>query len=140
LHLLPASGVKSKSDAKTPARAAPKTESKSAPSAAAPKSAPKPDAKTPTADEPKFGKDAKGVLAKVVKVDPEMRTVTVEIEKKRVDYKVAADAKFIGPRGGKADIKDDRFAAGEFVKIVVDGGGKSISEVHLAYRTSDDDK
>jgi hypothetical protein len=136
LHLLPATTAKSKGDARVPPRATPKGDAKSAPS----KSAPKSDAKSSATDEPKFGKDAKGVLAKIVKVDPETRAVTVEIEKKRVDYKVADNAKFVGPRGGMADIKDDRFAAGEFVRIVVAAGGKTISEVHLAYRASDDDK
>lgn len=89
----------------------------------------------------KFGTDAKGTVAKVLKRDVEKRTVSVELENgKKAEYKVADDAKFIGPRGGtKNDIKDERLDVDHYVKIVVDAAGKTITEVHFAQRSSEKD-
>lgn len=121
LHLVETTKAKAKSDAKA-----------------------KPDAKAKgekpaTAGAARFGADAKGTVAKVLKLDVEKRTVSVELENgKKAEYKVAEDAKFIGPRGGtKNDIKDHRFEADNYVKIVVDAAGKTIAEVHFSFRTSD---
>ncbi|MFO0808046.1 MAG: hypothetical protein U0746_05445 [Gemmataceae bacterium] len=152
LHFLeaPKADPKAKTDSKVKAdpkaKADPKVDAKaksSPPKAdvkAEPKAKPKVE-KPATAGSAKFGADAKGDVVKLLKVDVEKRTVSVEREAgKKADYTVADDAKFIGPRGGKADIKDDRFEEGDYVKIVVDAAGKKITEVHLAFRVAEKDE
>ena len=88
-------------------------------------------------------KEVKGTPAKVLKVDVAKRTAQVELQGgKKVELKLGEDVKFIGPRGGVSDqgIKDDRFVAGNEIQIVYDKAGKTVTEVHLPYRKSDDKK
>jgi hypothetical protein len=147
LHLVaaapapPPPKVNPKAKTAPPAKVEPKakTDTKKAKTDTKAKADPKTAPKPATAAEARFGADAKGTLAKLLKVDTEKRTVQVEYEGgRRADLTVPEKAKFIGPRGGMADINDDRFQAGDWVRLVLDAGGKTVSEVHLAYRTAED--
>jgi hypothetical protein len=80
-----------------------------------------------------------GVKAKIVKVDVDKQTITVTIDGKRQELTVAEDAKFIGPQGGKATIKDDRVKAGAEVTIVLGKDKTTLKEVHLARRAPSSD-
>jgi hypothetical protein len=103
---------------------------------------PKPTPKEePDDKDDKSFKDVKGTLAKVVSVDVEKRVLVVQTENgKKVELKLDKDVKFIGPRGGVSEkgIKDDRLAVGHEIKFVTETGGKSVTEVHLAYRKKDE--
>jgi hypothetical protein len=107
-----------------------------------PKKEPKREPKEePDEKDNKSFKDIKGTLAKVIRVDVEKRTAQVQTEGgKTIELKLDKDVKFIGPRGGVSDagIKDDRFAAGHEIKIVMDASGKNVTEIHLAYRKRED--
>jgi hypothetical protein len=97
--------------------------------------------KTPKKDAPT--KEVKGTPAKVLKVDADKRTATVETETgRKMELKLGEDVKFVGPRGGvsKEGIKDDRFVAGAEIRVVLDSGGKNVTEIHLPFRKSDKDK
>jgi hypothetical protein len=71
----------------------------------------------------------KGTQAEVVKVDAKGMMLTLKVDGKDVEYKATKETKFVGPRGGKATIKDKRLAKGAKVRIVADG--KTLKEVHL---------
>jgi hypothetical protein len=105
------------------------------------------DTKDAKKDSPRDAKDAPGakelpgIKATVLKVDVDKGTATVQTEAgKKLELKLGEDVKYIGPRGGVSDkgIKDDRFAAGHEVRIVMDASGKAVKEIHLPYRKSED--
>ncbi len=87
-------------------------------------------------------KETKGTPAKVLKVDVAKRTVEVEMAGKKQTLTLGADVKFLGPRGGVSDkgIKDDRFVAGNEVRIEMDASGKNVSVIHLPVRKASKDK
>jgi hypothetical protein len=83
----------------------------------------------------------KGTPATVVKVDVEKGAAVVQTEAgKKIELKIGEDVVFVGPRGGISDagIKDGRFVAGSEVRLVMDAGGRTLKEVHLPYRKSED--
>src|SRR5262245_23340392 len=76
---------------------------------------------------------AKGTPAEVVKVDAKGMTLTLKVDGKEGEYKATKETKFVGPRGGKANIKDKRLKPGAKVRIVADG--KTLKEVHFTLAT-----
>ena len=86
------------------------------------------------AKEKKTDKDTKEIKGKVIKVDVDKMTFTVETEDgKKLDFKADDDVKWLGPQGGvhKQGIKDERFKIGAKVSVVTDASGKTVKEVHL---------
>jgi FlaG/FlaF family flagellin (archaellin) len=81
----------------------------------------------------------KEVTGKVVKVDAEKRTITVQTADGKKVYDVNDDTKFLGPKGGlsEAGIKDDRLARGAEIKLLIAGNNKTVREVHLPERKKD---
>ena len=57
----------------------------------------------------------------------------LKVDGKEGVYTSNKDTKFVGPRGGKANIKDKRLKPGSKVRIVADG--KVLKEVHIAAAT-----
>jgi len=84
-------------------------------------------------------KDVKG---KVIKVDIQKKTITVDTEDGRKVYTISDNTKFIGPRGGVSDagLKDDRLQEGAEIKLVIAGNNKTVREVHLPERKKGKDK
>jgi hypothetical protein len=82
----------------------------------------------------------KELTGKVVKVDRQRNTITVNIEGvgQKV-YDVNNDTKFLGPKGGISDagIKDDRLVKGAEIKLVIAGNNRTIREVHLPARNKE---
>jgi hypothetical protein len=76
--------------------------------------------------------------AKVVAVDVKKNLLTVEINGKKQEFTVSKDVKISGPKGGKANIKDDRLKAGATVGLVLEGG--KLKEVWLPFREKTKDK
>lgn len=164
---LGAAKTASKSDAKTPAKIDAKAPAKSDPNVAA-KTDSKSDAKAPAKGDSKaapkvVGKAAandgpkavvrpdlekvraareKGTKATVVRVDLDKGAAQIDIGGKKSEIKITEDVVFYGPLGGISDkkIKDDRFIAESEIVIVYDASGKTVKEIHLPYRKSDDDK
>jgi hypothetical protein len=75
------------------------------------------------------GKKPAGTPAEIVKVDVKGMMLTLKVDGKEGDYKATKETKFIGPKGGKATIKDKRLQKGVMVRIVTDG--KTLKEVHI---------
>lgn len=98
------------------------------------------DSAAPASSERRYGKEAKGEEAKVVKIDTEKRTIDVEFVtgKKKASFTLSDKVEFFGPQGGESDIEDDRMEVGNFVKVVTDSAGKNISAVHFPYRKKAD--
>jgi hypothetical protein len=87
----------------------------------------------------KAGKDAKDkIKAKLVSVDVKKNLLVVEIDGKKKELTADKDTKFIGPRGGKANIKDKRLKAGAELGLVMDG--TKLKEVHLPFAKKPKDK
>ena len=86
-------------------------------------------------DVKKEGKEVKGVITKIDKA--KMTFVLNTDDGKVMDYKVAETTKFIGPKGGVSEkgVKDDRFAVGAKVTLLVSKDGKVVQEVHLPVRS-----
>lgn len=84
---------------------------------------------------------ANEITGKVVKVDVEKKTITVQTDAGRKDITINDDTKFIGPRGGVSDerLKDDRLEPGYEIRIVTGAGGKTVTEVHLPYRKREEE-
>jgi hypothetical protein len=62
------------------------------------------------------------------------------IDGKKSELVFGKDVTFMGPRGGKAEFDDERFAAGRTVKIVYDASGKMVKEIHLQIMKAEDKK
>jgi hypothetical protein len=85
------------------------------------------------------GKDAKDkTKATLVSVDVKKKLLMVEIDGKKKELTVEKDTKFIGPKGGKADIKDKRLKPGAELGLVFDG--TKLKEVHLPFAKKAKDK
>lgn len=84
-----------------------------------------------------------GKVAKILSVNPKKRMVHVEYaDGKKAELILAKDVEFMGPKGGKADIEDERFVAGRTIKIVFEGKStKAVKEIHLqTIKANDKDK
>ena len=84
------------------------------------------------------GSKDKGVPAEVVKVDVKGMTLTLKVDGKEGTYKATRDTRFVGPRGGKRNIKDKQLKAGTKIRIVADG--KTLKEVHFVPAAKPKDK
>lgn len=92
-------------------------------------------------DKKEPAKEVKGTAVKVVKLDRDKRTAVVQgSDGNLATIKIGDDVQFIGPRGGvsKEGIKDDRFAVGAEVRLVMGDGKKTVKEVHLPVRKGED--
>ncbi len=81
--------------------------------------------------------EAKGPTGKIVKVDVDAKTFTIQDDSgKKTDFTFDSDTQFIGPRGGQGDKngKDDRFVVGAPVHLVLGVSSKAVKEVHLPLR------
>ena len=127
-----------KADPKGTAKADPKTPPKGT-TKAAPKDEPKAD--RPDLEKVRASRE-KGTKGTVVSVDVDRGTAAVTVEGRRITLTIGDDVEFYGPLGGVSDrkIKDDRFAAGSEIVIVYNTGGRTVKEIHLPYRRTDDDK
>ena len=85
-------------------------------------------------DVKKEGKEVKGVITKIDKT--KMTFALKTDDGKTMDYKVAETTKFIGPKGGVSEkgVKDDRFAVGAKVTLLLSKDSKAVQEVHLPVR------
>jgi hypothetical protein len=124
---------------KTDAKAPPKAETKTA-AKAPPKEEPKAPAR-PDLEKIRASRE-KGTKATVVSVDVDKGTAVVTVDGRRTTITIGEDVVFYGPLGGESDrkIKDDRFAAGSEIVIVYAGTGRTVKEIHLPYRRTEDDK
>jgi hypothetical protein len=68
---------------------------------------------------------------KVVSVDAKKNLLVVEVDGKKMELTVGKETKVLGPRGGKADIKDKRLKAGAEVGLVIEKG--VLKEVQLPF-------
>jgi len=83
--------------------------------------------------------DVEGKLARVIKVDVKKRVVHVEFhDGKKEELTLGKEVEFLGPKGGKADIKDDRLVEGKTIKVVHDKEGKVVKQIHLSIRKKTD--
>ena len=90
-------------------------------------------AQTKDKDKAKDATPAKETKAKLVAVDVKKGMLTVEIDGKKKDIPVEKDTKFVGPKDGKATIKDDRLAPGAMLLLTMDGG--KLKQVRLPIRS-----
>jgi Protein of unknown function (DUF1344) len=81
----------------------------------------------------------KEVKGKVVKVDAKKMTIVISTEDGNKTYTINEETKFLGPRGGvsEAGIKDDRLKRGAEVTLIIAGNNRTVREVHLPVRKSD---
>src|SRR4051794_13710765 len=82
------------------------------------------------------GSKAPRAKAKVVEVSVKARTLTVHLDGKTQELEVGKDVKFVGPRGGKREMKEVK--KGDMVELVMDG--KKLKEVHLPVQSRTKDK
>jgi hypothetical protein len=66
---------------------------------------------------------------KLVSVDVKKSLLVVEVEGKKTELMVGKETTFVGPRGGKTDIKDKRLKAGVELGLVLDKG--ALKEVQI---------
>jgi hypothetical protein len=88
-------------------------------------------------DKSKDSKDK--TKAKIVMIDVKKKMLTVEIDGKKKELMVAKETKFVGPKGGKRDIKDKALKAGATIWVVIDKDGK-LKEVHIPAKEKPKDK
>ena len=84
----------------------------------------------------------KEVKAKVLKVDVKKMLLEVKVGEDKKEYKLSADTKFLGPKGGVSaeGIKDDRLAPGAEIRLVVAANNRTVREIHLPERKAKDKK
>ncbi len=89
-------------------------------------------------DVKKEGKEFEG---KITKIDVDKMTFSIKGDDgKTLDFKFDDDTKFLGPRGGKRDKKDDQFTVGKEIKVEASAAGKVATAIHLSTRDGKDDK
>jgi RNase P/RNase MRP subunit p29 len=75
-----------------------------------------------------------GLSGTILKVDPQSKIITVEINGKPTDYQANDQTQFLSPlqQASRLGIRDGRVVAGAQVTLVADGN--VLKEVHLPYR------
>jgi hypothetical protein len=75
-----------------------------------------------------------GVRGTVVKVDVSRSSLTIKTQSGRETFLLTGDTKIYDPRGKVSDdgIKDERLAAGNEVRVVLELSGKTVRELHLS--------
>jgi hypothetical protein len=76
------------------------------------------------------------VTAKVVKLDTAKSILTVDDAGKQREFKVTEETKIVGPRGAasKERLKDERFAPGWELNLIVAADGKQLLQIRLPLR------
>lgn len=105
-----------------------------------PKEKPKDPAKDKARETPKEAKPAsKEVVGMFKSKDTDKKSVTISVDGKERTFRVTSATKIVGPRGGEAELKDERLAPGFKITVTPDDKDPEVAkEIRLPFRNDRD--